>query len=652
MVRQLLLRLGTAVAPAQQVAWRDKAVLAGEHVAVLPLGLQSLHDLHHLPREALVHAAALHDDPLQFLAGKVLHVHLQEAVAEGAREHLAAAVLARRVLRGEEHEVGVWAHHGVGLWDEQLAVVVQQAVQRLQHLGGRQVQLVQNHPVALAQRLHQQALVEHQLSAGRGDVDARVVLQVRVLVVVDAHALVARQRSQVRDHRRLAGRRGSLQQHGAGVHQHRAAQVVQPRLHRRRQDEAWRLAVHRLGQIDRRQLALLQPVPIHLHEVVVRGTPAGVAQCEVRVDLLPVEDDVQDQLAHGGLRALVQHRQEGHAEALEQRLHARQLHALCAAHEVQRAAERAQGVVRRLVRAVHQAATRAFPRLQVELHDLRRDASVVQHRVLQRAAHDQLQVAAVGQFVHVELAESVAHRRRQRLLANVRRRIHRREDAEVGMAANWRHIAALAEHQAARGALQQSAQSLQHLARRQVQLVQQHPLALLDGHHQRAGHEGEGEAAFHLRHLLLEGAHLRCEGAQHRQPLLVLLHGLSLRLGARARLLHLLAGEGAEALQLRRQRSELTAVQRLLQRGLEVRVLAVEEEVVEQLAAAIEQRNGQLAQVHRLEATHEVAALRLLVHVQHYQFLPHALRQVLNHRRLAAARLAHQQHRLLVRDAR
>ena len=651
-VRQLLLRFGAPVAPAQQVARRDEPVLAREHVAVLALRLQPLHHRHHLLREALVHAAALHDDLLQLLARQILHVHLQEAVAERARQHLAPAVLARRVLRGEQHEVGVRPHHRVRLGDEQLAVVVQQPVQRLQHLRGRQVQLIQNHPVALAQRLHQQALVEHQLPAGRRHVDARVVLQVRVLVVVDAHALVARQRRQVRDHRRLARRRGALQQHGARPHQHRATQVVQPRLHRRRQDEPRRLPVLRLGQVHGRQLALLQPVAVHLHEVLVRRAAAGVAQREVRVHLLPVEHHVEDQLAHGRLRALVQHRQEGHAQALVQRLHARQLHALRAAHEVQRAAQRAQRVMRRLVRAVHQTAARALPRPQVELHDLPRDARVAQRRVLQRAAHDQLQVPAVCQLVHVELAEAVAYRRRQRLLAHVRRRVHRREDAEVGVSADRHHVATLAQHQTARGALQQPAQPLQHLARRQVQLVQQHPLALLDRRHQRARHEREGEAALHLRHLLLERRHLRRERAQHRQPPLVLLHRLALRRRARARLLHLLAGEGAEARQLRRQRRELAAVERLLQRGLEVGVLVVQEQVVEQLAAAVEQRDRQLAQVHRLEPAHQVAALRLLVHVQHHQLLPHALRQVLDHRRLATARLAHQQHRLLVRDAR
>ena len=64
----------------------------------------------------------------------LVHLQLNEAVAEGAREHLAPAVRAWRVLRREEHKVLVRPDDLGGLGDEQLAIVVEQPVERLEHL--------------------------------------------------------------------------------------------------------------------------------------------------------------------------------------------------------------------------------------------------------------------------------------------------------------------------------------------------------------------------------------------------------------------------------------------------------------------------------------------------------------------------------------
>lgn len=101
---------------------------------------------------------------LQLLVGDVPHVHFAEAVAEGARQRLAPGVGSRRVLRGKQHEVWVRPDGLVELWHVELAVVVQEAVERLQHVRGRQIELVQNDPTAQARRLHQRALHEHQLA--------------------------------------------------------------------------------------------------------------------------------------------------------------------------------------------------------------------------------------------------------------------------------------------------------------------------------------------------------------------------------------------------------------------------------------------------------------------------------------------------------
>ena len=64
----------------------------------------------------------------------LIHLHLEEAVAEGAGQHLAAAVRAGRVLRREEHEVRVRPDCLGGVGDVELAVVVEEAVERLEHL--------------------------------------------------------------------------------------------------------------------------------------------------------------------------------------------------------------------------------------------------------------------------------------------------------------------------------------------------------------------------------------------------------------------------------------------------------------------------------------------------------------------------------------
>jgi hypothetical protein len=57
---------------------------------------------------------------------RLVNVELKEAAAERARQRLAPRVRARRVLRREQHEVGVRPHRLLQLRHKQLAVVVEQ----------------------------------------------------------------------------------------------------------------------------------------------------------------------------------------------------------------------------------------------------------------------------------------------------------------------------------------------------------------------------------------------------------------------------------------------------------------------------------------------------------------------------------------------
>ena len=69
-----------------------------------------------------------------------------------------------QVLRGEEREVRVRRDRLLQLGNEQLAVIVEKPVERLEHVGRCQVELVEHDPPALAHRLDQRALLERQFA--------------------------------------------------------------------------------------------------------------------------------------------------------------------------------------------------------------------------------------------------------------------------------------------------------------------------------------------------------------------------------------------------------------------------------------------------------------------------------------------------------
>ena len=91
-------------------------------------------------------------------------MQLQEPVLQRLRQLLSAAVHASRVLSRPQHEVRVWLHRLQRFRDEQLAVVIEQSVERLQHFRRRQVQLIQDNPVSCPHGGDQGALLEHKLA--------------------------------------------------------------------------------------------------------------------------------------------------------------------------------------------------------------------------------------------------------------------------------------------------------------------------------------------------------------------------------------------------------------------------------------------------------------------------------------------------------
>ena len=60
----------------------------------------------------------------------------------------------------------------------ELPVVVEEPIERLEHLGGREVQLVEYDPVAVPERRHQYPLLEHELRKGGDDEREGVALAV------------------------------------------------------------------------------------------------------------------------------------------------------------------------------------------------------------------------------------------------------------------------------------------------------------------------------------------------------------------------------------------------------------------------------------------------------------------------------------------
>ncbi len=80
---------------------------------------------------------------------QLIEVQLDKPVPKGLGEHLPAAVLTRRILRAEQAKARTCRHGRLRLRDVQLPVVIQDAIERFQHVCRGEVQLVQYDPGAL-----------------------------------------------------------------------------------------------------------------------------------------------------------------------------------------------------------------------------------------------------------------------------------------------------------------------------------------------------------------------------------------------------------------------------------------------------------------------------------------------------------------------
>lgn len=146
--------LAHAVSPLEQVTHSDDGVLASEQTALGPVNLKILHGLDHEGRSGLRQLALLDEDLLQLIGWNVLHLDEHETILEGFRQLLPAAVALCRVLRGEQAEVLMRLNGLLGLNNVQLAVVIEQAIESLEHFGRSQVELVKNDPVTVAHGLN------------------------------------------------------------------------------------------------------------------------------------------------------------------------------------------------------------------------------------------------------------------------------------------------------------------------------------------------------------------------------------------------------------------------------------------------------------------------------------------------------------------
>ena len=692
---ELLVADRLARPPAEQVAQRGERLLGVEHALCLAPALQLEEHLHDPLRVRRRDAAAAGQDRGQLVARHVVKVQLDEPVAERAAEHLAPGVRARRVLCGKQHERRVRAHHLARLGDHQLPVVVEQAVERLEHVARRQVQLVQHDPVAAAQRGDQEPLAEDQAAVRVGRVRAEVLLHVGVLVVVDPHKAVPREPRQVRHGARLAGGRGPLDQHGALARDERAGERLELALH---------APGEHVGVLGvRRKRPHGQPVGAHL-DVLLAGRRRHVLAAHALV-LDAGQQPLRRERTHLGGAVLLEQHGKRHRDALGERT-PQAVHWRHRVREAQRPGERAHRVVGALVAPVRERVARGeLPHRPVPLGDGQHRAAVPDARLADVLGDDRQEGVHVRVGArHVHLGEARAEGRREVPLAHVGRRVHARKDAEARVPRHRLQVAALREHHAAVARLEQGREALERLGRGQVDLVEQQVVAVPERVDERPLDEGEGKLALagvergkcvHLRGELVPGGRELLQrrggrqaagaaGRQRLRPVLLPAAGRRLRpvrlavgaalfphaLGAApgGRLAVVRGGPGARLHapragdplrgHARRLAPELGETRpapahvRLALRVEKGRVAAQGKRLFKERRPGIVERGRLAPRVDRLERAQQVGALGLLAHVEHGDRGAGERREVLHHGRLARARLADEQRRLAVRDAR
>ena len=150
-----------------------------------------------------------------------------------------------------------------------------------------------------------------------------------------------------------------------------------------------------------------------------------------------------------------------------------------------------------LIRAVGQlVAQSSVANSRVPLRHIE-DRRLVAHGLLADVlTHDTRQRVEVSvRTRHIHLGEAGAHARWQIALADIRRWIHTRKQAELRMAWHRREIAAFGEHDAAMARLQQRRETIEGLGRREVDFIEQDPVSLAHSAHKRPFHERERKVA-------------------------------------------------------------------------------------------------------------------------------------------------------------
>lgn len=117
-------------------------------------------------------------DGHQLVVGYLAEVELNEAIAKGARQHLASTITSTGgILGGEQRKLRMRLDRLLRLGNKQLAIVVENSVEGFEHLGGRQVEFVEYEPISFAHRLDQNALLEDNLAVLIGAITANVFLK-------------------------------------------------------------------------------------------------------------------------------------------------------------------------------------------------------------------------------------------------------------------------------------------------------------------------------------------------------------------------------------------------------------------------------------------------------------------------------------------
>ena len=107
------------------------------------------------------------------------------------------------------------ANNFLSLRNDQFPIVIKKTVQCLENIRRREVQLVEHYPVPLTQSTNEKALLKHQFAGdGVRDIGADVLLDVGVLVVVDANEAMTCPLREILNRTRLATRCRAFDENG------------------------------------------------------------------------------------------------------------------------------------------------------------------------------------------------------------------------------------------------------------------------------------------------------------------------------------------------------------------------------------------------------------------------------------------------------